>query len=165
VPAPAPPVPQSRASLQAAEPAVKPRVSVLEKKSLDKFLRMASCNSASLLDLNQRQEATKPVEMAGIPLSKSTLLMHKEEINNNNSNINSDSNQKSNQKNNNNSQLRSGTLSYLFRLVARHLHSKILKGLRLGLSRDVLEKKSLGGRDFFQCRRAPTHEIFFWVGA
>ena len=112
VPAPAPPVPQSRAGLQPAEPAVKPRVSVLEKKSLDKFLRMASCNSASLLDLNQRQEATKPVEVAGIPLSKSTLLMHKEEFNNtNNNNINSDSNQKSNQKNNNNSQLRSGTLS------------------------------------------------------
>ncbi len=26
-------------------------------------------------------------------------------------------------------------------------------------------KKSLGGRDFFQGPPAPTHEIFFWVGA
>ena len=31
--------------------------------------------------------------------------------------------------------------------------------------RDVLEKKSLSGRDFFQRPPAPTHEIFSWVGA
>ena len=35
----------------------------------------------------------------------------------------------------------------------------------MAIGRDVLEKKSLGGRDFFQRPPAPTHEIFSWVGA
>jgi len=29
--------------------------------------------------------------------------------------------------------------------------------------RDMLEKKSLSGRDFFQRPPAPSHEIFFWA--
>lgn len=62
------------------EPIVKPRsvkdtrgeVPVLEKKSLDKFLKLASCNSASLLDLNQKSETSQSKSASSaIPLSKS----------------------------------------------------------------------------------------------
>lgn len=72
---PAPPVPVSRnvptppitvnqsRNYENVEPQVKPRLTQsLEKKSLDKFIKLASCNSASLLDLNQKNnEQTKPL--------------------------------------------------------------------------------------------------------
>ncbi len=38
-------------------------------------------------------------------------------------------------------------------------------GIIIGKDRVEMEKKSLGGRDFFQRPPAPTLKIFFWVGA
>lgn len=52
---------------------------VLEKKSLDKFLKLATYNSASLLDLNQQAQPQSPKQVSGtktqIPSSKSSTQL------------------------------------------------------------------------------------------